>query len=217
MTQKKQQITIILPESVADMPVRIVRGKEQREIIVDISPKEEDKIRVENEKPKYALVWEYDKHRKVALDELEWIEADESYCVLHLSGGSSMTLSCSLAVVGRELPPDDFIRIHRSYIVNLRAVTGKMGNCLQVGGKWLPIGRSCREEVFARFLFLQVKYKNAPDGQTKKKVSQMECRIRTLYILTGFHGETDKRPYQGPLRVYRRALPQRPGISLRAA
>lgn len=135
MVQKKQQITIILPESVADMPVRIVRGKDQREIIVDISPKEEDKVRLEIGRPKYAFVWEYDKYRKVALDELEWIEADESYSVLHLSDGSTMTLSCTLAAVGRELPSDDFIRIHRSYIVNLRAVTGKMGNCLQVGGK----------------------------------------------------------------------------------
>lgn len=172
MTQKKQQITIILPESVADMPVRVVRGKEQREIIVDISSKETDKVQMENEKPKYAFVWEYGKYRKVTLDKLEWVEANESYCVLHLSSGSTMTLSCTLAAVGRELPPDDFIRIHRSYIVNLRAVKGKMGNCLQVGDKWLPIGRNCREEVYAHFLLLQVRHRMASDGQMKKSFSQ---------------------------------------------
>lgn len=56
MTQKKQQITIILPESVADMPVRVVRGKDQREIIVDIFPEEENRVCLEDGKPKYALV-----------------------------------------------------------------------------------------------------------------------------------------------------------------
>ena len=55
MTQKKQQITIILPESVADMPVRVVRGKNLREIIVDISPEEENRVCLEDGKPKYAL------------------------------------------------------------------------------------------------------------------------------------------------------------------
>lgn len=55
MTQKKQQITIILPESVADMPVRVVRGKDQREIIVDIFPEEENRVCLEDGKPKYAL------------------------------------------------------------------------------------------------------------------------------------------------------------------
>lgn len=110
MTQKKQQITIILPESVADMPVRVVRGKDLREIIVDISPEEENRVCLEDGKPKYAFVWEYDKYRKVTLDELEWIEADESYSVLHLSGGGTMTLSCTLSTVGKELPPVEGIQ-----------------------------------------------------------------------------------------------------------
>lgn len=41
MSQKKKQITIVLPDCMADMPVRVVRGNECSEIIVDSFPKGE--------------------------------------------------------------------------------------------------------------------------------------------------------------------------------
>lgn len=47
MSQKKKQITIVLPSGMADMPVRVVRGNECSEIIVDIRPVDECLMPVE--------------------------------------------------------------------------------------------------------------------------------------------------------------------------
>lgn len=157
MTQKKQEITIVLPESVADMPVRIVRGNGSSEIIMKVSSSDDERMPTMDTKPKYAFVWEYCGYRTVALDEIEWIEADGSYSRLHLTGNRSMIISFNLAVIGRNLPQEDFIQIHRSYIVSIRHVDSKIGNSLKVGDKLLTIGRGYRNSFFNRFIFVGVR------------------------------------------------------------
>lgn len=59
--------------------------------------------------------------------------------------------------VGKILPKNDFIQIHRSYIVNLKHVNGKIGNCLKIGNKLFAIGRKYCEFVMSRFLFIGVR------------------------------------------------------------
>ena len=68
-----------------------------------------------------------------------------------------MTLSFHLAVIEKQLPETDFIRIHRSYLVNLKHVTALVGNSLKIGEQFLVIGREYREQLFDRFVFLGVR------------------------------------------------------------
>lgn len=157
MSQKKKQITIVLPDCMADMPVRVVRGNECSEIIVDIRPVDECLMPVEREEPKYALVWKHLGYVKVALDEIEWLEADRGYTVLHLTGGRSMIISFNLSVIRRELPPDNFVQIHRSYVINLMHIESMMGNCVKVGDRLLNIGREYKAAFIGRFIFLGVR------------------------------------------------------------
>lgn len=160
MSQKKQ-ITIVLPDCVADMPVRIVRGTECSEIIVDIRSVDENWIQVEREETKYAFVWKHLGYIKVELDEIEWLEADRGYTILHLAGDHNMVVSFNLTQVGKTLPNNDFIQIHRSYIVNLKHVNGKIGNCMKIGDKLLTIGREYRGIVMSHCLILGVRRKKS--------------------------------------------------------
>ena len=47
-------------------------------------------------------------------------EASNNYTVLHLSDGTTKTVSKTLKTVLSELPEKDFIRIHQSYAINLK-------------------------------------------------------------------------------------------------
>ncbi|MEG0468091.1 MAG: LytTR family DNA-binding domain-containing protein, partial [Mucinivorans sp.] len=94
---------------------------------------------------------------KISLDELVWIEAAGSYSILHLLGGKSMTLSFNLAVIEKKLPQTEFMRIHRSYIVNLQHITSLIGNSLKLGTQLLIIGREYRDKLLDRFVFLGVR------------------------------------------------------------
>ena len=59
--------------------------------------------------------------RVVPLDEVRWIEADEGFVFAHTDDGRYRT-DFTLGDLEQRLPPDDFVRTHRSAIVNLSAV-----------------------------------------------------------------------------------------------
>lgn len=81
----------------------------------------------------------------VSFDELEYIRASANYVVLHM-GRQSCQLRETLSAMEARLPRDRFVRIHRSYIVNLGAVRelyhGGGGEYLIAlrSGRQLPVG-----------------------------------------------------------------------------
>ena len=61
-------------------------------------------------------------HKKVAVRDIAYIEADRNYCRIHLSDGECLNVSIPMVEVYEYLSPDVFKRIHRSFIVNLEHV-----------------------------------------------------------------------------------------------
>ncbi|MFB6248972.1 MAG: LytR/AlgR family response regulator transcription factor [Salinibacter sp.] len=58
--------------------------------------------------------------RVVPLEEVRWIEADDGFVFAHTTGGRYRT-DFTLGELEERLPPDGFVRTHRSTIVNLDA------------------------------------------------------------------------------------------------
>ncbi|MCD8045039.1 MAG: LytTR family transcriptional regulator [Tannerellaceae bacterium] len=101
-----------------------------------------------------VFIWDKDGFLKVNFSEIMWVEAARSYCVFHLSSGKKITLSVPLLEVSGYLPEKLFIRIHRSYIINLDFVTRISGNMFYLGDKSFLIAKTFRKEVAASFIFL---------------------------------------------------------------
>lgn len=59
--------------------------------------------------------------RPVAVESIEWVEADKNYCVLHTREGR-FSLRSTLAELEAQLDPSHFARIHRSAIVALAQI-----------------------------------------------------------------------------------------------
>ncbi len=59
--------------------------------------------------------------RFVAVESIEWVEADRNYCVLH-SGEGRFSLRSTLSELEEQLDPSLFARIHRSAIVALTQI-----------------------------------------------------------------------------------------------
>lgn len=160
MKKEKLRLMIVLPPQLADVPVVVKRGSCNRELICGMENAENgaDCVNVLNRN--YVFVWCRSEYAKLTLDEIMWLEADGSYCVIHLTGKRRMTISSPLAVAAEVLPHECFIRIHRSYMVNMRHVTFLVGNCMKVDERLLRIGQEYREAVLDRFIFLGVRRKN---------------------------------------------------------
>jgi two-component system, LytTR family, response regulator len=69
----------------------------------------------------WIVVKSRDTTRLVMAEDIDWIEAAGVYVTLH-SGGEEFLYRAGLATVASRLDPFRFVRIHRSSIVNLKAV-----------------------------------------------------------------------------------------------
>lgn len=157
--KEKQSLVIILPAYLAELPIRIVRSSNYKELIFSIQPLEDYLTYSPTLEKKYVFIWHQNDYVKVSLDEIMWLEASGSYTAIHLTGERTLLLSFHLGAIEKELPPSDFTRIHRSFMVNLKHVCFMMGNSLHVDGQLLTIGREYRDRLLDRFIFLGVRRK----------------------------------------------------------
>lgn len=56
--------------------------------------------------------------------------------------------------IANRLPEDDFVRTHRSYIVNLDRIEALEDNSIVMGDKYIPVGASYKEALLDRLNFL---------------------------------------------------------------
>lgn len=106
------------------------------------------KERVEN--PDYLLVNAGHKIHKLKLDEIVYVQSMREYVAYHLTDATRLLALNSLKKLERELPPDQFTRIHKSYLVSNQCVSTLEGNRLYLGEIALPVGGSFKEEVVKR-------------------------------------------------------------------
>jgi two-component system, LytTR family, response regulator len=77
---------------------------------------------VRQEFPRRILVHNGTKDSFVNIQDIDWIEAADYYACLHV-GGKSFMLRESIKQLSKTLDPQQFVRIHRSVIVNVDQVT----------------------------------------------------------------------------------------------
>lgn len=99
----------------------------------------------------YFFVKTDQKLEKVILNEICYIQGMENYVVIHTNTTKIMSLM-TMKSIEEKLPEQDFLRIHKSYIVNIQKITSIEGNCLIVKSKLLPISRQRKQEVLKRII-----------------------------------------------------------------
>jgi len=105
--------------------------------------------------PRTVVVSVREGERVLRPEEIDWIEADDYYAVIH-TGGERHLVRESLASLEERLPAASFLRVHRSALVNLARVRaleedGEGGTRLALrSGALVPVSRRRRSEVGKR-------------------------------------------------------------------
>lgn len=86
---------------------------------------------------------------RVAVSELLYLEADDNSTTV-VTAQRSYIVPRMLKEVLDSVGDERVQRIHRCHAVNLDQVRAVSDNGLQLGERWLPIGRSFRVEVMKR-------------------------------------------------------------------
>ncbi|HRN40448.1 MAG TPA: response regulator [Vicingus sp.] len=86
---------------------------------------------------------------KVKSTDILFVEALKDYVVINL-GDVRYTIHSTMKDIEKKLPSNDFIRVHRSYIVRLDKINAiEQTNIVMEGGKKLiPIGGSYKDDLF---------------------------------------------------------------------
>lgn len=76
-----------------------------------------------------------------------WIEADGNYSTIHLKDSKRRVIRQSLSELQEQLPMPDFIRIHKSYLVNKEHIVQLNTSSVVILGSELPVGRSYQQNL----------------------------------------------------------------------
>ena len=86
--------------------------------------------------------------RKVFFNDLLYLESEANYVTLHLKSQKKIMVRSTINDFTEHLEPTLFIRIHRSYVVNLSLIDDIFPTEIALQNVKIPIGRSYRPELF---------------------------------------------------------------------
>lgn len=91
------------------------------------------------------------KMERVIFQDILYVEAMENYIYIHTHQARLLTLMTMKAMEAL-LPPQGYLRVHKSYIIALSKVQSIEGNEIIIDGKNIPISRQKRKETLDRLI-----------------------------------------------------------------
>jgi len=86
--------------------------------------------------------------RKIYFDELLYLESDANYIIIHLKSQKKVMVRSTLNDFVEHIDHKTFLRIHRSYSVNINMIDDIFPTEISIQGLKLPLGKSYKEELF---------------------------------------------------------------------
>lgn len=93
------------------------------------------------------------KNVKILLKDILFIESLKDYIKIHTADKTVIT-QVSISTIEQRLP-DNFLRVHRSFIVAKDKITAYTQHDVEIGKVQIPIGRNYKTVVLENFKFLQ--------------------------------------------------------------
>ena len=102
----------------------------------------------------YFFIRETRQYVKVRFNDVLYIESARNYSKIYTRTTTHMVL-VGMRRLLEALPPDQFCRIHRAWIISLDALTAFDHEIARVGEREIPIGESYRKELEKRVPIIQ--------------------------------------------------------------
>ena len=133
---------LLKPISYEDFLSATVKAKEYFEVTEPAEVTGQRKIKSIFVKTEYRL-------QQINLDKITYIEGLKDYVKIHLNDGSTPVLSLMrLKNLEDTLPNEDFVRVHKSFIVRLTAIEAIERSHILIGQDRIPIGDSYKPRLY---------------------------------------------------------------------
>jgi DNA-binding LytR/AlgR family response regulator len=132
-------------------PFSLERFLKASQKALELKTLKQKKLILEKAEPEYFYVKCDGKIEKVIYDELVYIEAMANYVTLYTLH-DKLIVYLTIKGILEKLPPEKFMQVHKSHIVNINNVKTIEGNMLHLGATKITIGLSFLDEVMKRLL-----------------------------------------------------------------
>ena len=110
-----------------------------------------DATKKRGEDQNYFFVKCNNRIEKVFYEDLHFIEAALNYVILHTANGK-MIVYLTIKGIMESLPPELFIKVHKSFIVNSQKINSIEGNIIRIGKAEIPIRQNSQDDVMKLIL-----------------------------------------------------------------
>ena len=91
---------------------------------------------------------------KVMFDDILYLEAERAYCRI-VTKDKVYTLSISMNKVSEQIQKPFFVRVHRSYVVNINNITGVEGNVLKLHDNEVHVNKEFKDQYLSKFRIIK--------------------------------------------------------------
>ena len=144
--KKKMKIVVIVPKEMEGLSVEMVIDENIKELMVQIVENNKVVNTLYERKPMHLFIKDRECEHIIQINSIKWIKGERQYCKIFMAN-SNLLVSKKLSAIQRLLPDGQFVRIHKSYIVNMDYATVRKGNFLYVDGEPIPIGRGYKKNI----------------------------------------------------------------------
>ena len=88
---------------------------------------------------------------KINMADILFIEGLDDYLKIHIQNQKPVIARMTMKAMTEKLPADNFIRVHRSYIVSFRHIENVRNKFITIAGEEIPIGNSYEEQFQRSF------------------------------------------------------------------
>ncbi len=144
--RKKLKIVVTVPKEMEGLSVEMVIDENIKELMVQIVENNKVINTLYERKPMHLFIKDRECEHVIQINSIKWIKGEREYCKIFMAN-SNLLVSKKLSAIQRLLPDGQFVRIHKSYIVNMNYATVRKGNSLFVDGERMPIGRDYKNNL----------------------------------------------------------------------
>lgn len=105
----------------------------------------------DNNKSEFLFIRADYKLQKIRISDILYIEALDDYLKIYLDSQKTLVARMTMKVMTEKLPTDEFVRVHRSFIVPVKKVNTLNNKTIIISDKIIPIGANYEADLLKIF------------------------------------------------------------------
>jgi DNA-binding LytR/AlgR family response regulator len=105
----------------------------------------------QNERQQYLILRVDYSLIRIAMPDILFIEGLDNYLKVHIRNQSPIVVRMTMKALQEKLPDNEFVRVHRSYIVAIGKISSIRNKMIFIGEEEIPLGTSHEKAFYALF------------------------------------------------------------------